>query len=203
MPKIKICGLTLPSHIEAVNAYKPDYIGFVFAPSRRRVSPDVALKLRESLSPDIVPAGVFVDENPDEILALVSSGTIEIIQLHGDEDEKYIEALKSRTNKPIIKAQAVTKTEDIQRWANSAAEYLLLDYKGGGTGQTFDWNLVGDSVGKPYFLAGGLHSTNVGEALKTLKTPPYAVDVSSGVETQGQKDPVKIRHFIEVIRNGN
>ena len=189
MVKIKICGLTRPQDIEVVNLEKPDYIGFVFAESKRKVTPPQAVDLKKILSPDIISVGVFVNETVDNILYLVYNGVIDIIQLHGSEDEQYIEKLKMLTGKKIIKANS-----------NSySADYLLFDNIMPGSGQTFDWDLIGE-VSKPYFLAGGLNVENINEAI--IKTAPFAVDSSSGVETGGVKDPVKIKEFIRRVRNG-
>jgi len=198
MVKVKICGLTRPQDIEAANAEAPDYIGFVFARSRRRVTPWQALKLRDTLDPGIIPVGVFVDEAAGTILSLARDGVIDIIQLHGSEDEKYIGELKSMTDKPVIKAVAVQKKGDAQRWEQSSADYLLLDHKSGGTGQVFDWDLIGQTC-KPYFLAGGLSPENVAQAI--MKTHPFAVDVSSGVEANGVKESEKIKQFIRRVRD--
>jgi len=199
MVKIKICGLSSPCDIESVNAEKPEYIGFVFAQSRRKVTRIQAANLRKILSPDIIPIGIFVDETIPNIVPLVSDGIIDIIQLHGSEDEEYIQNLRRLTDKPIIKAIGVQKKEDVQKWSATTADYLLLDHTSGGTGKTFDWDLIGE-IRNSYFLAGGLNPENVTQAIQ--KTAPYAVDVSSGVETEGKKDPVKIREFIRRIRNG-
>lgn len=195
MAKIKVCGLTRLEDIEAVNTEKPDFIGFVFAKSRRRVTPQQALELRNALHPSIIPVGVFVDEIIENVLVTVYSVCISTIQLHGTEDENYIKNLKLLTKATIIKAVSIQKASDAQAWENSAADYLLLDHKTGGSGKTFDWNLIGE-VKKPFFLAGGLSVENVTDAIK--KTAPYAVDVSSGVEnSQGIKCPEKIRYFIK------
>lgn len=198
MVKVKICGLSRPRDIEVVNIEKPDYIGFVFADSRRKVTPQQALELRSKLSPDIIPVGVFAHEPAENILSMVRNGVIDAIQLHGFEDEEYIHRLKMLTDKPVIKAIAVQNKGDTQKWAATSADYLLLDNKHGGSGQSFDWNLIGE-INKPYFLAGGLCPENITEAIK--KTKPFAVDTSSGVETNGLKDPVKIKDFIRSVRN--
>jgi len=197
MAKIKICGLSRLSDIEAVNKEKPDYIGFVFAKSRRKVTPKQALLLRENLCKDIIPVGVFVNESIENILSLIKNGIIEIIQLHGSEDENYIKHLKSLTNKPIIKAITVQNKGDVQKWENVGADFLLLDHKSGGTGETFDWSLIGNTK-KPFFLAGGLTCENITDAIK--KVNPFAVDTSSGVETNGFKDYEKIKEFIKRVR---
>ena len=199
MTKIKICGLTRQCDIDAVNREKPEYIGFVFAKSRRQITATQAAALRKTLSPEITPVGVFVNETIENILSLVNNTVIDAIQLHGSEDEQYIQKLKKLTNKPVIKAIGVENKGDVQKRSNTSADYLLLDYKSGGTGQMFDWNLIGETQ-LPYFLAGGLTTENVEEAI--TKTTPYAVDVSSGVETNGTKDSEKIKDFIKKVRTG-
>ncbi|MCL2026302.1 MAG: phosphoribosylanthranilate isomerase [Leptospirales bacterium] len=198
MVKVKICGLSRPDDIDAVNEEKPDYIGFVFAESRRKVSAQQALKLRKKLSPNIIPVGVFVNETIESILSLTQDGIIDAIQLHGSEDEEYIGRLKGLTGKPVIKTIAVQKEGDVQKRAATAANFLLLDNVSGGTGKTFDWNLIG-KTSKPFFLAGGLDVKNITEAI--AKTAPFAVDVSSGVEKDGFKDYGKIKEFIRRARS--
>ena len=199
MVKVKICGLTRLRDIDAVNVERPDYIGFVFANSSRKVSPHQAMELRERLAQGIVPVGVFVNETIERIVSLIQDGIVDVVQLHGLENEEYIKRLKELTDKPIIKGVTVQKAGDVQKWASTSADYLLLDNKGGGTGQTFDWSLIGETDNR-YFLAGGLNIENVGTAIE--KTNPYTVDISSGVETDGLKDPMKIKKFIRKIRNG-
>ncbi|MCL2253386.1 MAG: phosphoribosylanthranilate isomerase [Lachnospiraceae bacterium] len=194
--KVKICGLSRITDIEAVNNEKPDYIGFVFAESKRKITPEKAAELRSLLSPKILSVGVFVNEAMEKIISLYQNNVINIIQLHGQENEQYIKELKSLTNAPIIKAVSIKLKGDAQKYNNSSADYLLLDHLSGGTGQTFNWDLIGET-GKPYFLAGGLNINNVREAI--LKTNLFAVDVSSGVETNGFKDAAKIKDFMEVI----
>ena len=199
MVKVKVCGLSRPGDIYAVNEEKPEYVGFVFAESRRNVTPQLAFDLRKKLAPGIISVGVFVDEDIRNIVSLAWGGVIDVIQLHGSEDEAYIVRLKTMTNKPIIKAVAVLNEGDVQKWAETSADFLLLDGKDGGRGQRFDWDLIG-KVDKSFFLAGGLYRENIGKALAKVK--PFAVDVSSGVETDGVKDHAKIREFIRTVRNG-
>ena len=201
---VKICGLTRPCDIDMVNLEKPEYVGFVFAKSRRQVTPLQAAKLRERLEKGIIPVGVFVDEPIENILSLIQKDIIGMIQLHGKEDETYIQRLRELTGKPIIKAIAVEGEGDVWKGAETAADYLLLDRPGGGTGQPFDWKLIppGFKEGKekkPYFLAGGLNLDNVEEAIRCTKA--FAMDVSSGVETKGLKDPIKIKEFIRRVRH--
>lgn len=198
--RIKLCGLTRPCDIEAVNDLRPDYIGFVFAKkSRRYVSPKQAAELKSLLRPGILAVGVFVDEEIERITGLLSSGVIDLAQLHGGEDETYIERMRERTDRPIIKAFRVEVEEDIEKAQASAADYVLLDSGGGGTGKAFDRELLA-RIDRPYFLAGGLDASTVGEAVKRWR--PYAVDVSSGIETDGVKDAEKMRRFMEAVRGG-
>jgi phosphoribosylanthranilate isomerase len=198
MTKIKLCGLSRPQDIEAANRLRPDYIGFIFAPkSRRYVSPQRAAELRALLDPSIQAVGVFVREEPETIAALLRAGTIDVAQLHGGEDEDYIAALRARTGKPLIQAFRVDTQEDVQRAGKSSADLVLLDAGTGGTGTCFDWSLI-QSLKRPYFLAGGLGVENVADAVKTLR--PYAVDVSSGIETDGVKDPQKMTDFVRAVR---
>ena len=199
MTKIKICGLSRLCDINAVNEERPEYVGFVFAESRRKVTPQLAFDLRKKLAPGIIPVGVFVDDDSKNIVSIVQRGIIDIIQLHGSESEEYIARLKALTDKPIIRAVTVLNAGDAQKRAKTSADYLLLDGKDGGKGLSFDWDLIGE-VDKPFFLAGGLCRKNIGAAVEKVK--PFAVDVSSGVETDGFKDPVKIKEFIRAIRNG-
>ena len=197
--KIKICGLTRPCDIEAVNNAKPDYIGFVFAESRRKVTLLQASQLRGKLNAGIIPVGVFVDESIENILLPVREGVIEIIQLHGMENEDYICELKQRTEKPIIKAIGVRRKGDVQKWSETAADFLLLDNSKGGTGLSFDWDLIGHTE-KKFFIAGGLNAENIIDVI--TRVAPFAVDVSSGVETDGFKNHEKIIEFIRRVRNG-
>ncbi len=197
--KIKLCGLTRPSDIEAVNSIHPDYIGFVFAKkSRRYVSPERVKTLKELLHPDILAVGVFVDEEPETVAAWLSSGIIDMAQLHGGEDEDYIGRLRQLTEKPVIKAFSVREEQDVRNACLSTADFVLLDAGSGGTGTAFDRKLLA-GMDRPYFLAGGLDPSTVEEAVKRWR--PYAVDVSSGIETDGCKDAEKMREFAQRVRN--
>ncbi len=197
MTKIKICGLTRMADIAAVNAAKPDYIGFVFTESRRRVAPEQAAALRAVLSPGIVPVGVFVNQPAAEILRLLRAGIISIAQLHGQESDADIRQIQ-RAGFPVIRAFRVQNAADAARALQSPADILLLDSGSGGTGQVFDWSLV-PKIDRPWFLAGGLSPENVESAAKTLH--PWGMDVSSGAETDGKKDLAKIEAIIRRIRN--
>ena len=197
MTKIKLCGLSRPCDIEAANELKPDYIGFVFAPkSKRYVTPEKAMKLKQMLLPEIQAVGVFVNEEPQNVAKLLQDNIIDIAQIHGGEDEEYIARLRQLTDKSIIKAFRIKTSSDIEKIEQSSADYVLFD-SGAGTGTVFDWNLI-QNIAKPYFLAGGLDSDNVADAVKTLC--PYAVDVSSGIETSGLKDKTKMAAFVAAVR---
>ena len=197
MTKIKLCGLSRPCDIQTANELMPEYIGFVFAPkSKRYIDPQQAARLKELLSPDIRAVGVFVDEAPDTVAALLNSGVIDIAQLHGSEDEAYIQRLRQRTDQPIIKAFQIKSRHDLGEANSCSADHILLD-SGAGTGNVFDWSVLQD-VKRPYFLAGGLSPDNVGDAVRLLH--PYAVDVSSGIETDRRKDEEKAAAFIAAVR---
>lgn len=197
MTKIKLCGLTRPCDIEYVNELLPEYIGFVFAPkSRRYISPEKAEVLREHLDDRITPVGVFVDEKIEIIADLIKRKIIDIVQLHGNESEKYITGLRRVIDCPVIKAFRIESEADIVSANNSSADYVLLD-SGGGTGKVFDHSLLKD-IARPYFLAGGLTPENVETAVKQLKS--FAVDVSSSLETDGFKDKIKMTAFVNAVR---
>lgn len=198
MTKIKLCGLKRPTDIEVVNVLKPEYIGFVFWPkSKRNVTKEEAKALKAMLDPSIQSVGVFVDKEIDEVVELLEDGMIDIAQLHGQEDEEYIRTLKERTGKIVFKAFTVRDAESVKEANASSADYVLVD-SGKGTGMTFNWTFLREMT-RPYFLAGGLGIENVSDAIETLH--PYAVDVSSGIETDGVKDPEKMKHFVELVRN--
>lgn len=198
MVKIKICGIKRFEDIEIVNKYKPDYIGFVFADSKRKVSHDLAKELKQDLHPDILSVGVFVDTGSEEIITLFKEGVIELAQLHGMESEEYILNLKKKTNNElkIIKAIEMSENVDLLKYNDSHADYLLLD-SGKGSGKTFDWNLIKSGLEKKFFLAGGLDSSNICEAIREFN--PYAVDLSSSLEVDNYKDENKIKEIMEVI----
>ena len=197
MTKVKLCGLSRIEEIEAANELKPEYIGFVFAPkSRRYVAPEAAAELKKQLSTEIQAAGVFVNEAVEKIAGLLNDDIIDIAQLHGDEDEAYIRRLRQLSGKPIIKAFQVKSEKEIADARQCPADYILLD-SGAGTGTVFDWNIL-KKIDRPYFLAGGLSAGNVGKAVKELH--PFAVDVSSGIETDRRKDKDKMAAFVAAVR---
>ena len=198
MTKIKLCGLSRTEDIEAVNQLLPDFMGFVFyEKSVRNVSLDRAKELKALLDSRIKAVGVFVDEDPKFIKKLTSENVIDIIQLHGSEDETYVENIKAATGRPVIQAFKVKEPQDVEKANNSKADYILLD-SGMGTGKPFNWELL-QGIKRDYFLAGGLFPENVKEAIETVK--PYAVDVSSGIETDKKKDVDKMRRFVDNVRN--
>ena len=200
MTKIKLCGLSRRCDIEAANALMPDYVGFVFAEgSKRRVTPAQAQALKNALSPRILAVGVFVDEAPATVAALLGGGIIDAAQLHGGEDAAYIRALRRMTDRPIWQAFRVRTQADVEQAGRSEADCILLD-AGAGTGTAFDWGLL-DRVERPYFLAGGLDTENVAGAIRLLR--PFGVDVSSGIESGGGKDAEKMAAFVAAVRREN
>lgn len=197
MTQIKICGLKSKEDILSANALKPDYIGFVFLEGRTRyISPSDAHELRQLLDPSIPAVGVFVNESAENICSLVRNGTIQMVQLHGREDEDFVKELKQKINVPVIKAFIIQSKENIEKALSFSCDYLLLD-NGLGTGKIFDWSLI-QNIHRPFFLAGGLNPENVGKAIELAN--PYGVDVSSGVETEHKKDYNKMQAFINAVR---
>ncbi len=198
MTKIKLCGLTRPEDIAAANALQPEYIGFVFAAkSKRAVSREMAAALKAQLSPGIQAVGVFVNEAPETVADLLNAGIIDIAQLHGQEDAAYIARLRGLTARPLWQAFRVTDAASLAKAEKSPADLVLLDSGTGGTGTTFDWTLL-EKFDRPYFLAGGLSPDNAADAVRQLH--PYAVDVSSGIETAGKKDSAKMAAFVAAVR---
>lgn len=211
MVKLKICGLRRLEDIEIVNKYKPSYIGFVFAKSKRQVSLEEAKVLKAALHPDIKAVGVFVNETIENICKCAEAGVIDYIQLHGDEDSRYIIKLKQEVNLPIIRAirvgnkeELISKLEEIE-WL--PIDYYLFDtytpHMYGGSGESFDWRMikafVGRQIQKPYFLAGGIGSDNLKEA---IEEKPYAIDMSSKLETTGFfKDAAKIKEVMTIFES--
>lgn len=197
MTRLKLCGLSRPEDIEAANELLPEYIGFVFAPkSRRYVPPETAAGLKRLLCPAIRAVGVFVNAPPESVAGLLKDGIIDLAQLHGDEDESYIRRLRSLTDRPVIQAFRIASESDLTGAERSTADYILLD-SGAGTGQVFDWDLL-KNFRRPFFLAGGLDPGNVEAAIR--RAAPYAVDVSSGIETDGRKDKDKMAAFVAEVR---
>lgn len=197
--KIKICGLRRREDILTVNEAKPDYCGFIveFPRSFRSVTEDQVRELVKELAPEIQPVGVFVNAPMELVRTLLDDGTLALAQLHGQEDESYIRGLKKTVEKPVIKAFSVKTKEDIEKAILSPADYILLDQGGGGTGKTFDWSLIPE-IRREFFLAGGLGTENLRQVIREIR--PYAVDLSSSVETDKWKDPEKIRQVVDIVK---
>lgn len=199
MTKIKLCGLSRKQDIQTANRLQPDYIGFVFAAkSKRRVSQLQAAELKSGLNSGIQAVGVFLDDDLDMVAAMMNLGIVDVVQLHGSEDEEYLKKLRTITDKPIIKAFVINSAEDVRRAEQSTADYILLD-GGKGSGKAFDWSLL-QGITRPYFLAGGLNADNAAQAVASLH--PFAVDVSTGIETDGVKDENKMTAFVAAVRKG-
>ena len=214
MQKIKLCGMKKPCDIEYANRVKPDFVGFIFANTRRKISASQAKQFRKALDAEIPAVGVFVNEDISVIASLVQDGCIDMIQLHGEEDADYIRRLREICDVTVIKAVKVQTVEQIRQAAALPVDYLLLDTyrKGvlGGTGEAFDWELLraakaaagdtaeGELFGKPYFLAGGLHAGNLREA---AALGSYGLDVSSGIETDGSKDFTTMVEVMKLLRS--
>ena len=198
--RVKICGLRRPEDVETVNVLCPDYAGFIveFPRSFRSVSTEALRALTAQLREEIRSVGVFVNAPQELVARLLNDGTISMAQLHGNEDEGYISGLKKCTDRPLIQAFSIKTEEDIRRAQESRADYILLDQGKGGSGKAFDWSLI-RSMNRPFFLAGGIGPENVKDAILNIK--PFAVDLSSSVETDQKKDPKKMKAIMEIIRN--
>ena len=216
-PKVKMCGISKVETIPAVVEAKPDYMGLVFAPSKRQVTVDQAKTLVEELhkqytkrynngaeqsnDDEIKTVGVFVNETLDNLVSIATEANLDVVQLHGDEDEAFIQSLKERTNVEIWKAVQIRSAADAEAWIDSSADMLLFDAyhkdERGGTGEVFDWSCL-DEFERPFMLAGGIDSTNVARAIRTVRS--YGIDISSGIETDGVKDNEKITAFTKLVR---
>lgn len=200
--QIKICGITKQKDIDILNNLQPDYVGFIFTDiSRRYITPAKAEFLLKNLNPKIKKVGVFVDEQLTVIKNIVRDLSLDIVQLHGNEDENMIRTIKQITKAQVWKAIRIKNNTDIEKWQNTSADMLLFDTyvknNFGGTGESFNWNLL-KNVKRKFILAGGLNIKNIARAIRTCK--PYAVDISSGVETNYTKDERKIKELILTIR---
>lgn len=197
MTKIKLCGMRRAEDIGCVNELLPDYIGYIFwKSSKRYITPKEAGKLSSLLDKRIIPVGVFVDAEIEDIVTLIEQNIIKAVQLHGKEDNTYIRGLRELTECTIIQAIQVKSVEDIAKAEESEADYIMLD-SGTGTGKVFDWSWL-QQIDRPYFLAGGLGVENVVAAIKEFS--PFGVDVSSLLETDGYKDKEKMTAFVEAVR---
>lgn len=217
-PKVKMCGISKVETIPAVVEAKPDYMGLVFAPSKRQVTVDQAKTLVEELhrgyakkygsdtehdkNDTIKTVGVFVNETVDNLVTIANEANLDAVQLHGDEDETFIQSLKERTNVEVWKAVQIRTAADAEKWIDSSADMLLFDAyhkdERGGTGEVFDWSSL-DAFERPFMLAGGIDSTNVARAIRTVR--PYGIDISSGIETNGVKDDEKITAFTKIVKS--
>ncbi len=200
MVKIKLCGLSSMQDILVANSLQVDYIGFVFARSKRQVTKAQAKQLKLSLNKNIQAVGVFVEQEKEMIGQFVEDRIIDVIQLHGKQTKEDVAWLKQHyPNTPIFQAISVRDIHDIIFWNDSLVDYLLLDYGKGGTGQCFDWEVLKDRelIKKEFFIAGGLDASNVQEVMKYY---PNGVDVSGGIETNGTKDPLKMEQFVKKVR---
>ncbi|MEZ7544506.1 bifunctional indole-3-glycerol-phosphate synthase TrpC/phosphoribosylanthranilate isomerase TrpF [Veillonella atypica] len=210
-PKVKMCGISKVETIPAVVEAKPDYMGLVFAPSKRQVTVDQAKILVEELHKQCInhydtkvvkTVGVFVNETLDNLVRIADTANLDAVQLHGDEDEAFIQSLKERTNVEVWKAIQIRTAADTEKWIDSSADMLLFDAyhkdERGGTGEVFDWSSL-DAFERPFMLAGGIDSTNVARAIRTVR--PYGIDISSGIETNGVKDDEKITAFTKIVKS--
>lgn len=217
-PKVKMCGISKVETIPAVVEAKPDYMGLVFAPSKRQVTVDQAKTLVEELHRGYAPkygsdtehdkndtiktVGVFVNETVDNLITIANEANLDAVQLHGDEDEAFIQSLKERTNVEVWKAIQIRSAAYVEEWIDSSADMLLFDAyhkdERGGTGEVFDWSSL-DAFERPFMLAGGIDSTNVARAIRTVR--PYGIDISSGIETNGVKDDEKITAFTKIVKS--
>lgn len=216
-PKVKMCGISKIETIPALVEANPDYMGFVFAPSKRQVTVDQAKTLVEELhkqyatrynggtgkldNSEIKTVGVFVNETVDNLVTIAKEINLDAVQLHGDEDEAFIQTLKEQSNVEVWKAVQIRSAADAEKWIDSSADMLLFDAyhkdERGGTGEVFDWSCL-DEFERPFMLAGGIDSTNVARAIRTVR--PYGIDISSGIETDGVKDDEKITAFTKLVR---
>ena len=217
-PKVKMCGISKVETIPAIVDAKPDYMGLVFAPSKRQVTVDQAKILVEELhrgyakkygsdtehdkNGTIKTVGVFVNETVENLVTIANEANLDAVQLHGDEDEAFIQSLKERTNVEVWKAVQIRSAADVEKWIDSSADMLLFDAyhkdERGGTGEVFDWSSL-DAFERPFMLAGGIDSTNVARAIRTVR--PYGIDISSGIETNGVKDDEKITAFTKIVNS--
>lgn len=200
--KIKLCGIKRTEDIEYINEFRPDYIGFIFAPSARQITPEHAAILHKNLSIGIKSVGIFVNEPIDSVVRATEISGTDVIQLHGDEDKEYIEKLKKHTDKKIWKAVRVQSSDDIYSADSLGADFLVIDSfkesQYGGTGKTADWNVIKHTnIYTPFFLAGGINTGNMVEAISYVD--PYGIDISGGIETNGIKDREKIKNIMNII----
>ncbi len=204
LPKIKLCGLMREEDIATANEIQPDMVGFIvdYPPSRRSLTTEALRNLSALVDPSIARVGVFVNAEPELICQLLAQGIIDVVQLHGDEDDAYIQQLRKHISAPIMQAFCIRDVQSLDKAQQSSADMVLLD-SGKGNGKTFNWDLIDlidliSHISRPYFLAGGLKLQNIHEAQKRLH--PFGLDMSSGLETDGMKDPDKMRSAVAAVR---
>lgn len=200
--KVKICGIRRMEDVDYLNETMPDFAGFVFADTRRQVTPEQAWELRQRMDRRIKAFGVFVNAPAETVCRCVRDGSIDAVQLHGDETEEYIRTLRTALDVPVIKAVRTRQAADILAADALPCDYLLLDTYSpsqyGGTGRAFAWDIIPEKLSHPYFLAGGLNEGNIREAIR--RVPCFGVDISGGVETDGVKDRQKMKTIINIVR---
>lgn len=205
MSKIKICGMQTARDIDITNELMPDFVGFIMGEEekfRRQIPPDKAYSFRERLNPLVKSVGVFVNEPIDFVADMCNNDIIDLVQLHGQEDDDYILRLSNIVPTPVIKAVHARTSQQIQQAQGLHCTYLLLDTaykdKAGGGGKSFNWDIIPQRLEKPFFLAGGINAHNIQQAIQSFA--PYCIDLSSSVETDGFKDREKVKEVIEKVR---
>ena len=203
--KLKFCGIRRPEDVAYVNEVKPDFAGFIFANTRRKITLEQAVEFRFHILPEIPVVGVFVNENPETIIHYVKGNAIDMVQLHGDETNDEILQIKEATGVEVIKAVRAKDVESIRKADAMECDYLLIDaYQPGvygGTGNAFDWTMIPKDLHHPFFLAGGLNASNVRQAMQQV--PAYALDISCGIETEGCKDLGKMKEIKKIGDESN
>lgn len=201
MSLVKFCGLFRDEDIKNVNILKPDYAGFVFAESRRKISMEQSIHFKNMLDKSIKAVGVFLNNTIEEIINICSRNIIDLVQLHGNISDEFINEIKLKTNMPVIIAANITELNNILALEKSRADYVLLDSKKAGSGRQFDYNLLNHALKngftRQYFIAGGININNIEEV---MKYNPYCIDISSGIEKNGVKDYYLMEEIIKKIK---
>lgn len=203
--KLKFCGIRREEDVRYVNEVKPEYAGFVFAPSKRQVTLEQAKAFRAKIVPEVQVVGVFVNESPEVVIHCLKEKAIDLVQLHGDETNEEILQIKEKTGAKVIKAVRTKDVESIRKADQMDCDYLLLDaYQPGvygGTGNAFDWTMIPVDLKHPFFLAGGLNASNIRQAIEQV--PAYALDISGGIETENCKDLEKMKEIKKIGDESN
>lgn len=201
MTKVKFCGMRYPADIEKVNLLRPDYAGFVFHPGDPRyVSPEDARKLVDMLDPSIVPIGVFYRADEPYIADCVERSGVRMVQVSGCTDDTLVTQVRTLTEYPVMRVFRISIQEDVSDAESSIADTVMLDVGHRVTGEYFDWSLL-KNFGRSFFLTGEFTPENVGSAIVSVR--PYAVNVNSGVETDGKKDADRMRRFLDAVRSAD